>query len=525
VSVERQAHGRALGAIATAAALMTIAVIAWGTRPFGPGLYGDGAGYLSAAESLVRSGHLRVMGAPYWSADSLAPLRQWPPGFPLAIAIPLHAGLNLMAAVTVVQMLAAVIIAAVTVALVGRVLSPGWAALTAAAVLVTPGVLATEMNVVSEPLYIACLAMLVWAMTWHPDRVLVSGTIAAALVMIRYLGVAAVVAVGLWAIARPLPLQQRVRRGFAAVLPGVLAYGAWALIVRRGGGGVSTAIVDHQVGGILRAFVGATAAWLAPWTEGPGWLHVAAKVCIGGLAALALVLVARGRTTTNASRALTDGDDVVRPRLIAACGVLAICHLGVLLAARVLTSRVEFSARTYAPVYYLFAVMGIVALGMAWSASRRAGAVAAAAAGLWLVGCVVASAESLRESRSVGLDHARAEERASPTLAWLRAHAAEAPIYTNEPAKVYFYLHRSARSLPWIVTEDTLRHMNDIFRQRPGYVVWFAGGQAALYVPPPLMAHALSLDKLKAGSHLMPVMQLDDGVVMVPDSASPKAAS
>src|SRR5215469_6686527 len=96
MAVPKGSSGLAI-AVAVAAAGATVAAIAWGVGPLGPGLYGDGAGYLSAAESFVRSGHLSVIGAPYWSADSLMPMRQWPPGFSVAIAAPRRAGLGLMA--------------------------------------------------------------------------------------------------------------------------------------------------------------------------------------------------------------------------------------------------------------------------------------------------------------------------------------------------------------------------------------------------------------------------------------------
>ena len=276
--------------VAAVAALATVAVIAWGTRPLGPGLYGDGVGYLSAAQALVQSGHLRVAGAPYWSSDSVTPMRQWPPGFAVAIALPLRSGLSLMSAVTVVQMVSAALIAALTVLMVGRVSSLRWAVLAAVAVLLTPALLGTELNVVSEPLYVACLALLWAAMTWRPERPLLSGMAAAAMVMIRYLGVGALVAVGVWALVQPATPAQRVRRALVALGPGIATYAAWSLAVRHGGGAVTTGAFDHQVGPILRAFLGSIGAWLAPWTDGSSTLRVAAKVWIVAVAAFAALL-------------------------------------------------------------------------------------------------------------------------------------------------------------------------------------------------------------------------------------------
>src|SRR5215469_14910652 len=77
--------GLTLGALAFGLVLL-------GTQPPGPGLYGDSAGYMGAAESLARHGTLRIPFAPYVSADSTSPLAQWPPGFPVLIAGPMLAG-------------------------------------------------------------------------------------------------------------------------------------------------------------------------------------------------------------------------------------------------------------------------------------------------------------------------------------------------------------------------------------------------------------------------------------------------
>jgi hypothetical protein len=143
---------------------------------------------------------------------------------------------------------------------------------------------------------------------------------------------------------------------------------------------------------------------------------------------------------------------------------------------------------------------------------------------VWLGAGVVATGQLLHESRTVGLDHARADERASPTIAWLRAHPTGVPIYTNEPAKIYFHLHRVARSLPWVVSPDTLQRLRETLRRKPGYVVWFAGGQASAYVPAPLMPYAMSFGTLSTRVGLATEARLADGAVLVPDTPAMEAA-
>lgn len=514
---------RATIIMAAAAALVTVLAIQWGTRPLGPGLYGDGAGYLSAAESLVHSGQLRVMGAPYWSADSTAPMVQWPPGFALAVAVPLRAGLGLLSAATLVQMLAGALTAILTTLLVGRLLDPLWGGAAAMAVVFTPALLGTELNVVSEPLYVAGLAGLLWALTRRRERPLVAGLVAAAMVLIRYLGIATIAGATLWAFALPGRWAQRLRRALAAGGPGIIAYALWGWVVRQGGGVITHVVVDHRIGIILRAFIGATAAWLAPSTAGLGWLHLVTKTAIVGLAGAALLMAMTGGRRTSAGAAPARAADA--RQLIAAAALLAGCHLAVLLIARFVTSSVDFSSRTFAPVHYLFSVIGVTTIGVVWTASRRAGALALAAGGIWLVAGAIATGQLLHKSRIVGIDHASADERTSPTIAWLRAHPAATPIYTNEPAKIYFHLHRLARSLPWIVAPDTVQRLRQTLRQQPGYVVWFAGGQASAYVPPPLLPYAMSFGTLSTRVGLATAARLRDGVVLVPDTQSVANAS
>ncbi len=507
--------------IAMAGALFSMLVIFWGTRPLGPGLYGDGAGYLSAAQSLVRSGQLRAIGAPYWSIDSTTFMGQWAPGFSVALAAPMRIGFGVFTSVLLVQMLAAGVTVVLTALLVGRALGPVWAAGAAVAVIATPAVLGTQLNVVSEPLYIAGIAAMLMAMTWRRERPALAGWLAAGLVMVRYLGVAAIAGAGVWAALWPAPLIQRLRRVAIAVLPGVVTYAGWMFIVRRNGGAVRSVIVDRNVVGLIRRLAGATAAWLAPWESGPSGVHVAAKVAIVGLAVAAGAMAMRAPRPVESPSSQSPASNlgVSGDRIIEAAGLLAVCHLAVLCLAQFLDSNVDFSSRVLAPVHYLFTVMAVTALGTAWRDRSRGRVLAAAAVGIWFAGSAVRSAEVLHESRTVGLDHARREDRESPTLGWLQNEGKGLPVYTNEPAKIFYYLHRPSRILPWIATSDTLRHLDEILRDRPGFIVWFVAGKAEAYVPPALLPMAISPEKLTAAIPLAAVATFPDGVVWLRDSA------
>ena len=98
-------------------------------------------------------------------------------------------------------------------------------------------------------------------------------------------------------------------------------------------------------------------------------------------------------------------------------------------------------------------------------------------------------------------------------LGWLRANGAGVPIYTNEPAKIFYHLGRDSRSLPWILDADTVRALEQVLRTRPGMVVWFTGGTAASYVAPDLLPRASTPAKLEGALPLSVVSRGGDGMV------------
>jgi hypothetical protein len=201
-------------------------------------------------------------------------------------------------------------------------------------------------------------------------------------------------------------------------------------------------------------------------------------------------------------------------RLVAACVLLTACHLAALMAARLLYSDVAFYDRVLAPVHYLMAVGVIALVASRWQAVSpplRAGL--AALAVVWLLGAATATTRLVRTATTVGLDHANTSERQGATISWLRANGAGVPIYTNEPAKIFYHLGRDSRGLPWILDADTVRALERALRARPGMVVWFTGGTAASYVAPDLLARASTPAKLEGGLPLRVVSRGGDGIV------------
>ncbi len=523
------ASRRLLAALALAAAAATVALVWDGTRYPGPGLYGDGAGYLGAAESLAHHGGLRVPFATYDSADSTSVLAQWPPGFPVVLSAPLRAGAGPMAAIRIVQAAVGGCTVALTAIIVATATAPVWGAAVAVALLVTPAIVAVHLNVVSEPLYLLCLAIVLWSMVWRSGRPLTYGIAAAAAVLVRYLGVAAIAGAGVWAALQPGPSRARARRAAIAIAPGLVVRALWGAYVGWAGGSARPLHADHQVGAALRQLVGATAAWLAPWDLGtssraiPHGVQAGFKVILGAAIAAAIVAEVRAWRVSRRSGAdspAADGDPdaglSVGPagRLLAASTLLAVCHVAALLAARLLYSDVAFYDRVLAPVQYLLAVAVVTLVASRWTGVRSPARLGFAALGLvWVAGAAATTNQLLRIATSVGLDHANVDERRGPTIGWLRAHAAGEPIYTNEPAKIFFHLNRDSRSLPWILDADTARALEGALRARPGVVVWFTGGTAASYVAPDLLPRASTPAKLEAAMPFRVVARGSDGVV------------
>jgi hypothetical protein len=517
---------RLLGALGLAAAAAMVALVWSGTTYPGPGLYGDGAGYLGAAQSLAHHDGLRVPFAEYNSTDSTSVLAQWPPGFPAVLSVPVWAGAPPMTAVRIVQAAVGGCTVALTALMVATVTAPAWGAAAAVAMLVTPAIVAVHLNVVSEPLYLLCLACMLWAMVWRPGRPAMYGVAAAAAVLVRYLGVAAIAGAGVWAAVQPGSRSARARRIAIAIAPGLVVRALWTAYVRSAGGSERPLHVDHHAGAALRQLMGATAAWLAPWDLGtsarviPYGAQVVFKVILGVAIVAAIVAEARGWRDARRSAERVAPEIGAIPaagptaRLLAASALLVACHVAALLAARLLFSDVAFYDRVLAPVHYLLSVAVVALIASRWPGARSPVRLALAALGLvWMGGAAVTTDQLLRLATTVGLDHANVAERNGATIGWLRSHAAGEPIYTNEPAKIFFHLQRDSRSLPWVLDADTVQALERSLRARPGVVVWFTGGTAESFVSADLLPRAATAAKLEAALPLRAVARGSDGVV------------
>jgi hypothetical protein len=489
-------------------AVVAALLVAAGTRPPGPSLYGDSAGYLGAAQSLAGNATLRVPFAPYSSPDSTGPLSQWPPGYPALLAAAMRVGgVSAIESARIVDIVAAACTIGLVVLIVGSAAGPAWGVLAALAVAVTTSVVGTHLEVLSEPPFIA-LAMLTLALlVWRPERPLAAGLAAAAGVLVRYAGLGLAGGVALWALLRPGSLSARVRRAVIGVAPGVIVYVLWSA-----GRSVRVIHLDRQPAATVRRFAGSAMSWLAPSYVGEGRWADMARLGLKGVLVIAIVaLVVALVKSPRRSAALT---------VATAAAILAGGVGGLLLVARLLESSVAFYDRMLAPVHALLTVALIAALAAWWEGASGTGRrIAGGLVCAWLLVSAGTSVRLIREARAQGLDHTRIGMAPSPVWAWVRDSAAGRPLYTNDPAEVYFQTGRPSRGLPWVMTADSVRAVCAALARRPGLIVWVVGYTAEGLVYPELVDVAVTPARLERAVPLHVVARFRDAMVWAPDSS------
>src|ERR1019366_2961503 len=141
----------------------------WGvievTEPPGPGLDPDALAYLGAGNSLAHGHGLRVPSSGWASTDTMAPLVHFPPGFPATIALGITAGATPVNAARFVEAAAAAV-TAVSVVLAASAAGGVIAALVALGIAAaTPAFVMVHASVLSEPLFLALLALFTWQLS------------------------------------------------------------------------------------------------------------------------------------------------------------------------------------------------------------------------------------------------------------------------------------------------------------------------------------------------------------------------
>ncbi len=498
-------------------ASVAFSAVLWMTEPPGPGLQPSSAAYLGAAQSAADGHGFRVPTAPWSSPDSTAALTRYPPGFPMAIALPVVMGLPPVQAARLVEALSAFVAIAVLLALVGEAGGTVAAILFGLALLVTPALVDAHLSVLSEPLFLAMLALTLATMVVLPDVPIVSGLCAVGTLGVRYAGIAAVIAVVLWMLGRPGTRAARVKRALIAVLPTLVVGIAWLWVAVRSGAGLSVARRWSVYGGLPKALAyGAEtlARWLVPTPDRAVW---ALWVAVPAAAVMAALLFVGTRRVFRLWRLLpkemvrassTNVPQLSAARLLGACAVLAGSYLAVLLAARLFADGgIVFDDRLMAPLILLLST-GFAAAAANWW--RSAGRVPRAALSVlllaWGIGSFVTSRARVNESMDVGLDFANDMWRGSSVLEWLRGDTSHGAVYSNWPALPYLYLGRPARGLPASASPAVLQAFRDTLAARGGgVIVAFTADNPAF----------VNIDSLASALRLRVLAHYTDGRVFV----------
>jgi hypothetical protein len=495
-----------LGAVAFALALVI-------TDPSGPGLDPDALAYMGAAESVAAHGTYQIPTAQWTSADSTAPLAHFPPGYSTVLALPVRLGMKPPQAARLVQATSAFISIFTLVLLMSAAASPVAGILLAVALFAMTSMHEVHASVLSEPLYLACMSLVLAAMVYAPDRPLRAGIPAAVGVMTRYAGASLVGAVALWALMQPGAWMQRVRRAVLALLPAVVLQGLWVIRTRAAASAGAEDIRKFAVYGNLRPTLaqgGATlAAWIVPdpMASTEPMAHRGAIAIAAGFALIVLMSLGIWR----AWRARGGESPLLTWRLFTAGALLLVCYFGIVGVSRLLADAdIPLDERILAPALVLSTTLAAAALALWWRGTRlmiARIAVVGALLAWWFAAASVTYAEA-RYALEWGSDFAGEQWTHSELLDWTRRDGASATLYSNWPAAVYFHLHRPARELPKDRDAATLAAFADTVRVRGGRVLLFDVASKE-YAPS---------DSLLKTPGLRIVVRLSDGVVL---SASP----
>ncbi len=455
-------------------------VFEW-TQPAGPGLDPDAVQYVAAAKSLAAHGTLEVPDDSWDSPDSAEPLAHFPPGVSTVLAVPVALGADAVQAARVVNGVAALALIAIVFLVASWAEGRVTGTIAAIAVAVTPAVAYVYLDVLSEPLFFALMAVALACMIVRPRSPVAAGVAAASSALVRYAGVSVVAAVGVWGFALPGTLRERVRRAAAGVAPGAIALLAWMIRTRHEthGGGIREFSVYGQIAPTLHEGARTVVAWTAPlvgglWRVIPAVIAAVAFVALGRDAARRWAIRERvfGR---RAAPATSETADDRTSRAVAAIGVMAVCYVAVVVSARMFADpAIPLDERLLSPLMLLVIMAVVIAVGNGWRVWRRPARVAAA---ILLVAWCGASAWATAQQGSyavdTGNDYADENWVGSPLIAWVRDHAAGRPLYTNYTTALYFHANRWSRALPQAPTRDTAQAVAEVVAREHGLIVAF----------------------------------------------------
>lgn len=494
-----------LGAAVFAAALVFVS-----TRAPGPGLDPDSMAYVGAASSLVHEGKLRVPTAVWNRADSTSSLSLWPPGFSVAIALPIFLGASPIQSARWINVVAAAATAVVVMLLVAAALGPTAGAAGVLVVFATQSIFDAHISVLSEPLFIASMLLVLAAMIHARERLLLLGALSALVVMVRYAGACAPLAVVLWTLFDSrYDLRTRVRRAaIVALIPAItiiLWFSRTAALPDRHS--TPKLALYGGWGATLGQARDTLAEWLAPLLpDGTVQQLLALVVAI----TLIVFVVTAARDTADGRRRQMRYGGVAT--LIGAASLLSACYAVVILASRAFVGgTIPLDWRILAPLIVLIEIAGVVSIGYWWHAYHLPVRTAIALAGVvWIGAAATITVNDAIYAVTEGSDFAGSDWRDSPLTAWVRAHATGHPLYSNWPAALYFHASRVARELPKATRPQDVAAFGALLHRNHGYIVAF-NEVSPDFVAPDSIAREVGLHRLVSAA---------DGDVWAADSVT-----
>ncbi len=464
----------------------------------GPGLDPDAMSYVGAATSFARYGTLRVPSSSWDDKDSTSALSVWPPGYSIAMAIPQKLGASRYMSARIVMSAAALVTATTLFILIEDAAGVWAAAGGVTAIFATPAINGVHLSVLSEPLFLACLALTLFAMVRDQRRPFVAGAAAAAAAMVRYAGLCAPLAIVLWFFfSEKKSFRERmVDAAKAASIPAIV-FGAWvirAALLSDTQTGMEIAIYGQFLG-TFREALNTIADWLAPGIDGRLPRAFVSAAMIG-----ALILVIAKAAPSILSRE--------KARVFLKADLLLLsCYVVTLLAARVLVGNaIPFDFRLLSPAILLAEAAIIVAVAEFVSRAGRVARISVATvAVLWLAGSVYVSSENAIEAVTDGSDFASSDWRESPTLAWVRSQSEGHAIFSNWPEAIYFRTNRIARDVPETLDTADLHELANVMREKHGVFVAFSANNPDYPAP----------DSIARGAGLIEAGQFPDGKLWI----------
>jgi hypothetical protein len=505
--------------------LVAFALVLDITEPPSPGLDPDALAYLGSAESFALHGEFRTPTAHWPSSDSTSALSHFPPGFATAIAIPVRLGMAPVQGARLVEAAAAFVTVTTLAFLVGEATTPLAGILLVTALFAMSAMHEIHVSVLSEPLFLAFVALTLAAMVNRRSTPWLAGLWSALAAMTRYAGLSVIGAVVLWSVARAGTPGERLRRGAWALLPAVVLEGLWFVRTKL----VATSEPIRRLafygdlGTSIKQGVTTLASWLVPDADAAldpadAMPHRGAIAAVVGVLLVVVVLtgVWRARRQRGAYPAAS-GAETVRPdalRLIAAAALLVACYLGLLVVSRLVADPgIPFDERILAPVIVLATTIAATGIALWWRSTRAELpriALCGALLGWW---CGAASATWIDASYVMtwGSDFAGDQWRRSELLDWARTEGRAHPLFTNWPVVSYFYLGRPARDVPRLDETHLLGAFADSLRARDGRVLAF-DVPGVEYLP---------MDSLMKAPGLRVVARVRDGAVLAATPARP----